>query len=227
MGRGGGADGFMQRFQFVCYPDQKKVYTLPNEAMPAPLENEIQRVMELLDAETSNQTRHLSFSPEAQIYFDEWLVKHENDSRSGNHPLYWESHLGKQAKAVAVLTIVLHRLSEVLTGELKDHVTLEILKAALEAQTYYLAHARRCYDSIVGGAVSDAEVILNLVRQKRLTKRFKAQDIYHQGLGGLSDSVRVRAALELLQDYGWLASEKDGGATGRRNEFWVVYPRMI
>ena len=226
MGRSGGADGFMQRFQFVCYPDQKKAFTLLDVAMPNTLESEIQRVMQLLDTESSSQIRLLFFNDEAQVHFDEWLVKHENDARFGAHPLYWESHLGKQAKAVAVLAIILHRLNEALLGTLKDQISLETLKAALQAQAYYLAHARRCYDSIVGGTVNDAEVILSLVRQKRLPRRFKAQDIYHQGLGGLSDSVRVRSALELLQDYGWIVSEKEGGVAGRRNEFWVVHSRM-
>ena len=227
MGRSGGADGFIQRFQFVCYPDQKKAFTLPDVAMPDSLENEIQRVMELLDAKTSNQTRYLSFSNEAQVHFDEWLVIHENDARFGGHPLYWESHLGKQAKALAVLAIILHRLNETVLGTLEDQISLETLKSALQAQAYYLAHSRRCYDSLTGGTVSEAEVILSLFRQKRLPRRFKAQDIYHQGLGGLSDSMRVRSALELLQDYGWVVSEKESGATGRRNEFWVVHPRMI
>lgn len=227
MGRSKGADGFIQRFQFICYPDQKKAFMLSDVAMPSSLESEIQEIMELLDAETLIQGRCLTFSDEAQVHFDEWLIKHENDARFGAHPLYWESHLGKQAKAVAVLAIILHRLHEAFSENLNDQISLKILKLALEAQEYYLAQARRCYDSIAGEAVSDAEMILNLVRQKRLPQRFKAQDIYHQGLGGLSDSVRVRAALELLQDYGWIASDKEGGIIGRRNEFWVIHPRII
>lgn len=226
MGKSGGADGFMQRFQFVCYPDQKTVFALPEAAVPAVLECEIQKVVERLDAEVTNQTRILSFSVEAQAHFDEWLVKHENDSRFGGHPLYWESHLGKQAKAVAVLVIILHRLEEVISGTQNDKIYLRTLQSALHAQGYYLAHARRCYDSIIGGAVSDAEVILSLVKQKRLPPRFKAQDIYHQGLGGLSDSTRVRAALDLLLDYGWVVSEKVSGRTGRHSEFWVVHPKV-
>lgn len=151
MSKSGGADGFMQRFQFVCYPDQKRAFTLSDVMMPVSLENEIQKVMEILDTEILNQTRCLSFSHEAQIHFDEWLVKHENDTRFGSHPLYWESHLGKQAKAVAVLAIILHRLNEVFANTLDNQISLGILKSVLRAQAYYLAHARRCYDSITGG----------------------------------------------------------------------------
>lgn len=227
MGRSGGADGFMQRFQFVCFPDQKIPYILPKAPVSEILENEIQTLMEHLDAGTTNQIHLLLFTEEAQSHFDEWLVKHENNARSGGHPVFWESHLGKQAKAVAVLTIILHRLEEVISGIAKDRISLTTLKSALQAQAYYLAHARRCYDSVAGGAVSDAEVILSLVKQKRLPRRFKAQDIYHQGLGGLSDSGRVRAALELLQDYGWAISEKISGTVGRSHEFWTIHPKVV
>lgn len=227
MGRSGGADGFMQRFQLICYPDQGGVFTLTDKAIPASIENQIQIIIEQLDAKAGAQSRCLAFSMEAQAYFDDWLVKHENHTRSGMHPLYWESHLGKQAKVVALLTIALHRLNETWKETIEDKIPLKTLDAALQAQKYYLAHARRCYDSIAGGTVSDAEVILNLIRERRLHQRFKAQDIYHQGLGGLSDSVRVRAALDLLQDNSWIGSELEGGATGRRHEFWVVHPRIL
>lgn len=224
MGKSGGADGFMQRFQFVCYPDQKMPFKLPELVIPAFLESEIQKLMELLDTGITKQIRKLFFSCEAQTHFDAWLVKHENDARFGAHPLYWESHLGKQAKVVAVLAIILHRLHEVMSESENDQISLETLKGALQVQAYYLAHARRCYDSISGGTLNDAEVIVSLIRQKRLPRRFKAQDIYHPGLGGLSDSIRVRAALELLRDYGWAISEKVHSRDGFVLEKTINFP---
>lgn len=227
MSRGGGADGFMQRFQLVCYPDHQGTFVLSNEAVPAAIEAKIQRMIERLDADYSGQPRQLSFDDEAQGNFDQWLVSHENDTRSGGHSLHWESHLGKQHKVVAVLAIILHRLKEAMNGLQEDQVSLGTLQAALKAQAYYLGHARRCYDSVVGGTVNDAEIILGLIRQKRLPQRFKAQDIYHQGRGGLSDSARVRKALDLLQDYGWVISMKDESGPGRPHEFWIAHPSVL
>lgn len=226
MGRGSGADGFMQRFQFVCYPDHKQDFKLPEMGVPDSLETEIQNLFEQLDQQAS-QNRIISFTSGAQAHFDSWLIANENDARSNQHPGYWESHLGKQAKAVAVLTIIIHRLKEIISDTQSDEVTLDTFQAALLIQSYFLEHGKRCYESISGGAVSDAETILNLLRQSRLPERFKAQDIYHQGLGGLSDSTRVRAALELLQDYGWLAIEKIGGKSGRNKEYWILHPRAF
>ena len=85
----------------------------------------------------------------------------------------------------------------------------------------------RCYESIAAGTVADTEIVLTLLREKRLPEKFKAQDIYHQGLGGLSDSSRVRSALEMLYDYGWLVPEKISGNTGRKAEFWILHPRAF
>lgn len=227
MSRSSGADGFMQRFQFVCYPNHKQLFELSHEAIPTQLEADIQRIWIQIDEEAGLKNRILTFSSEAQVKFDTWLIKHENDTRFGNHPAYWESHLGKQAKALAVLVITLHRLNESETDLIQNQVSTFTLKAALEILAYFESHARRCYESVVGGTVGDAETILSLLRQKRLPPRFKAQDIYHQGLGGLSDSIRVRAALEMLQDYSWVVSEKVPGQTGRQSEFWNLHPRAF
>ena len=227
IGQGGGADGFMQRFQFVSFPDNKMSFTLPEEEVPSSLEVEIANIFSLLDEESKDLSRVLKFDSEAQFYFDQWLITNENEVRFGKHPPYWESHRGKQSKALAVLVIILHKLDEVVSGNKEDCVSLVTIKAAVEIQAYYLAHAQRCYESVVGGTVVDAETILCLLKQKRIQAKFKAQDIYHQGLGGLSDSGRVRKALELLRDYGWVISEKVGSGTGRQNEYWILHPRAF
>ncbi len=82
--------------------------------MPNELKIEIQQIWEKLDNDAKNSNRILNFSEEAQTLFNVWLIKHENNTRSGCHPTYWESHLGKQAKALAVLIIILHRLDEII-----------------------------------------------------------------------------------------------------------------
>ena len=45
MSHGSGADGFMQRFQFICFPDRKKVFELSKEPVPNELKIEIQRIL--------------------------------------------------------------------------------------------------------------------------------------------------------------------------------------
>jgi putative DNA primase/helicase len=227
MGRGSGADGFMQRFQLVCFPDVQKEFALPTHTLLVETIDSVKELISEVDSGVRESQRTLSFCiEEAQKHFDEWLVKHENRARSGQHPIYWESHLGKQATALAVLTIVLHRLDECAQGHQTDIVNLHTLEQALRLLQYYEAHARRCYDSVAGATVDDAKAVISLLRERRLPHRFKAQDIYGQGLGGLEDSRRVRAALELLEDKDWLVVEKVG-STGRKHEYWILNPRAF
>ena len=228
MGRGSGADGFMQRFQFICFPDVQKEYVLPDQQSSTELNSFVQQLIMEIDENTRESRRTLSFGHEAQKRFDDWLVSHENNTRSGLHPLYWESHLGKQAMALAIIVIILHRLLEVSMGRTFDVVELQTVENALVLLHYYESHARRCYDSVVGATIDDAKTIINLLKEKRLLNRFKAQDIYHYGLGGLSDSVKVKSALEVLRDFDWLVAEKvSSGASGRHAEFWIVNPRAF
>lgn len=226
MSRNSGADGFMQRFQFVCFPDHRKDFELPSTSLSQENTIQIQELIKKLDKETL-LSRTLSFNAEAQFEFDRWLIEHERDVRSGNHPVYWESHLGKQAKGLAVLVIVLHRLIETITNCQQDEVQLSTLAKAFRLLDYFKGNAYRCYNSVSNTTVEDAQIILNLLREKRLPSKFKAKEIYQIGLGGLSDSGRVKMALDLLQDDDWLINEKESSINGRNHDYWIVHPRAF
>lgn len=77
MGRGTGADGFMQRFQLVCYPDHQKIFILSDKVMPSAIETRIEGIIKQMETNFSGQPRLLSFNSEAQVYFDQWLKDNE------------------------------------------------------------------------------------------------------------------------------------------------------
>lgn len=225
---GSGADGFMQRFQMVTFPDINQPYEICKETIPTELEAKLQKFfVEMDEAALGSPSQVLHFDKTAQTHFDGWQIPLENDCRSGNHPTYWESHLGKQSKLLAALCIMLHRLFKVSSGLSYKEISTATLQGAMALRSYYQEHAQRCYDSIESLEVTDARKILELIRKKRLPMRFKSQDIYRQGLGGLKDPQRVKTALELLRDANWLALEKIQGHTGKPCEFWVVHPNAF
>lgn len=222
---GSGADGFMQRFQMVTFPSITQPYEICTEAMPPELEIKAQQMFVKIDQDALNDpVRILYFDAEAQSLFDNWHIPLENDCRSKRHPIYWESHLGKQPKLLASLCIILHRIVETYSAVQREAISASTFKAAEKLQQYYEAHAQRCYESIENLEVIDSRLILQLIKSKRLPMRFKSQDIYRPGLGGLKEASRVKTALELLRDYNWVALEKTQGYTGKPGEFWVVHP---
>lgn len=228
LGEGKGADGLWQRFQMMTFPDPEKTYTVCREVMPPELEELIAQTFAKLDQETSDKARCLTFCKEAQEYFDQWHVKLETNCRSGEHPPYWESQMGKQSKLIASLCIILHCLSEILDkNDPQSEVSLSTLKAAEQLVQYYQEHALRCYESVESGEVTDARKILELAQKKKLLPRFKAVDIYRNGIGGMGDSQRVLNALRLLQELNCVAQEKIQGNIGRAGEFWIVHPKLL
>lgn len=214
--------------QLVTFPDIRQPYHVCTETMPPELEAKVQQIFIDIDQDARvNMGRILHFEEKAQWLFDEWQIPMENDCRSGRHPSYWESHLGKQPKLLASLCIVLHRLLEACRGHRADAIAATTLQGAMALRHYYQEHAMRCYDSIQSEEVLDAHKILELIQKKRLQMRFKSQDIYHNGLGGLKESQRVSAALKLLLNSNWVALEKIQGHTGKPGEFWVVHPSVF
>lgn len=228
LGEAKGADGLWQRFQMMTYPDFETNYTICREEMPAELDAMTTHLFTKLDEESSREPRYLAFSKEAQENFDQWHVALETNCRCGEHQPHWESHLGKQPKLIAALCIILHRLCEVITkSEPLSEVPLDTWKAAEKLVQYYQEHAQRCYASVESGEVADARKILEFVKKKKLPARFKAVDIYRNGLGGIGDSQRVLNALRLLQELNCVAQEKVYGQTGRGAEFWVTHPKLL
>lgn len=227
MSDGKGADGLMQRFQMVTFPDFDIPFEICQEAMPLELERQLETLFTAVDEMARNEKRILCFCQEAQRHFDSIQIWLESQCRSKEHPPYWESHLGKQPKLLAALCIILHVMQEVLLQERQNVIALDTLQVAEKIMLYYLEHAQRCYDSIENCEVADARKILELIQCKKLPARFKQADIYRNNLGGIRESGRVTNALHLLQDLGCVAAEKIQGVTGRPSEYWIVHPKLL
>ncbi len=138
MSDGKGADGFMQRFQMVTFPDFDKPFEICHESMPPELEKSIENLFTAIDQMARSEKRTLCFSPEAQAHFDSLQTWIETQGRSKEHPPYWESHLGKQPKLLAALCLILHAMGEILNQKREETISLHTLLSAEKIMLYYL-----------------------------------------------------------------------------------------
>lgn len=221
-----GSDGLMQRFQMVSYPDFTQKFVLNHEPLSEEQEEKVQQLFIALDKQMRSGARMLHFADDAQTAFDTWLVQNENSCRSGGHPTYWESHLGKLSKLVGSLSIILHNWQEILEGVQSEVISLTSLQSVFLLTQYYIDHAQRCYDSTESIELAAARKILDLVQKGKLGTRFKAADIYGNSLGGLKNSRHVTDALQLLKDLRWAALDRRTPPNGRPSEDWVIHPNI-
>jgi len=211
-GGGAGADGLLQRFGLMVYPDispdWKEVDRYPDaEAREAV--NQLAERLDNLDPDSIGAEAgkfggvpFLRFDDAAQSVFSEWRADLEPRVRSGeDHPSI-VSHLSKYRKLIPSLALINH-----LCDGGRGAVTLESLLRAIAFSEYLESHARRIYSYATRPDIDAAKTLLKRLHTGKLPTPFKGRDIYRAGWTGLDTPAKAHAAISLLQEYGHLSEE--------------------
>lgn len=222
-GGGAGADGLLQRFGLMVYPDISpawcEVDRYPdNEARLAV--NQLAEWLEsmsheYIDVETDpyGAVPFLHFDDAAQNLFSEWRAQLEQRLRSGEEHPAIVSHLSKYRKLIPSLALINH-LCEVRGG---GAVSEAALLRAIAFSEYLESHARRIYSYATRPDIDAAKTLLKRLEGGKLPKPFKARDVYIKGWTGLETAHKAQAAIDLLCEYSHLAEcEQDTGGRPTR-----------
>jgi putative DNA primase/helicase len=213
---GDGADGFLQRFQLLLWPDVseewQRVDRWPNTA-DRDLAYEAIRGLNRIDITALGAERDkydegegvpfLRFAPDAQLVWDDWYSEHMKRGRKDKdeHPAVL-SHLGKMQKTVAAIALTCHILD---SGQ--GPVTLDALRKALSWYDLLESHARRLYSAGASVNVTVARRLWRKITQGCLPNGFTARDVRRKCWSGLSTDETVRGALKELEVLGYLREQ--------------------
>jgi Protein of unknown function (DUF3987) len=209
---GEGDDGMIQRFGLLVWPDQspewKEVDRYPDIDARDKAYAAFQRLAELAPFSIGaiqgqyDRIPFLRFAYDAQGVFADWREDLEKRLRASElHPAM-ESHLSKYRKLVPGLALTNHLAD----GGSKAVSQKAILRAIAFAE-YLETHARRVYAAGSESEVATAKAILGHLREGALQDGFGARDIRRKEWSNLTDSEQVKAGLDLLVEYDWLASQ--------------------
>ena len=223
-----GADGFLQRFSLMVWPDVNPRWQDIDE--PLDREHEFNASAVFLHFENLQRSQLLQagavlnddgiptfrFAPDAQECFKAWRSELEHRLRSGRLPAVFEAHLGKYRKLVPALAVLTH-VAEYPTAP----ITLSAVQRALSWANCLESHAVRVFGS---GAVAESDAVHTLLKRLRdgtagLPAEFKAREVRLKGWAGLTRPDEVESACEILADHRWLiattqtASVKGGRPT--------------
>ncbi|MGH6634621.1 MAG: DUF3987 domain-containing protein, partial [Gammaproteobacteria bacterium] len=152
---------------------------------------------------------------------------HRSKLPAEDHPIIAQ-HLAKFDKLFPALALILHLVECAATGR-RGPVTKEAALRAAAWCEYLEAHARRCYGLLADDGLRAAQALADKVRQGKLTDGFTARDVRRNQWRYLTTDEAVSAALDWLEDEGWLRSEETGGAgpgTGRRTSRYSINPKV-
>ena len=209
MSGGSGADGLLQRFSMMIYPDKfqasEEVDRLPDEQA----RDVYYRVVERLDKFTPMEigaeidprggVPYVRLDSAAQQHFTNWSRNLEHQLRNGGDHNAMVSHLSKYMKLIPSLALINH-LSDGGVGPVGE---LALLRA-IELSRYLESHARRIYSFGIRPDIDSAKTLLQRIASGKLSNPFTLRDVYRPCWAGLDTPVKAQAAINLLIEYNHL-----------------------
>jgi hypothetical protein len=211
---GAGADGLLQRFGLMVYPDisptWKEVDRFPDaEAKKSvnQLVNWLNDLNPLIHIKTEDDdyslVPYLRFDDDAQVLFSEWRGSLEHRIRSGEEHHAIVSHLAKYRNLIPSLALINH-----LCEYGKGPISAKSLLRAIAYAEYLESHARRIYSSATRPDLDAAKTLLNKLSSNKLSSPFKARDVYRKCWTGLESPQKTQTAINLLIEYNQLIPEE-------------------
>lgn len=213
------ADGLLQRFQLAVWPDTP-AFEYVDRWPDKDLRGEVWGVFEHADTlitegfthpDSADSPPFVRLDDAAQGIFIEWYTgfmtqRREIEAAGAEHPAL-SAHFGKYPGLLGKLALVLHIAER--GGRLVSERTLLMALSWLE---YLEPHARRIYHAADAPQADTARLLLARLRRGEVMSPFKSWQIYRRNWSGLNDTKKVKAAVELLTDLGYLKEAPRGEA---------------
>lgn len=215
MGEAAGADGLLQRFQLLVWPDELPEWRNIDRWPDTDARRTVYVVLErvgALDAQALGAERDeerdalpfLRFDAKAQVLFDRWRDNLETRLRSRELTAYpaLESCLAKHRSLMPVLALIFHLIKGAETGSYAPQVSESAAALAADWCEFMEMHARKIYAE--GGDTAAARSLAEHIENGDVASGDTARDVYRKGWAGLTTPERVERAAHELARIGWL-----------------------
>ena len=209
---GAGADGLLQRFSLMVYPDISPECRYVDRSPDSALREAVNLLTERMDnlaptdigAEVGKfgGVPFLRFDDAAQAVFAEWIVALDTRLRSGEEHPAIASHLSKYRKLIPSLALINH-LCDANGGA----VSATALIRAIAFSEYLESHAMRIYSGATRPDIDAAKTLLKRLTVGKIASPFKSRELWRRGWTGLETPQKAESAIDVLIEYGHLIEE--------------------
>ena len=228
-------DGLLERFGLACYPDPLPWTGIRDIAPERDYRRAVTEAVIRLAELDCSRDEPLRFDPEAQAEFNAWYDHHMRTRVRGPAAAERPTHgfLTKGQGLVLRLCVVIHMFRRTTIDGVFESNRLAVDRRTLDAALGIFE--RFCvpsYARLVAAfgkvdAHENAKRIAELIQRKKLDK-IRINDITKMHWAGMRERKPIIAALEALEDIGWLrpAAGASGPKGGRPADHWAVNPRV-
>lgn len=210
---GGGADGLLQRFQLLVWPELPKVFKNVDRVPDRAARDRALRIFQRLDkldaaafGTDAGDDTVFRFAPDAQELFDAWREELENrllSTEVQERPAF-ASHLAKYRSLMPSLALLFH-LVNVAGGEQPGAVTFSAASLAAQWCEFLELHAAKVY--AMEGKMNATHRLAERVQEGDVKDEMPVRDVYRAQWRGLHREATVTGAIADLQALGWLRLE--------------------
>jgi len=225
-------DGLFQRFQITVWPDPPRTWRLVDRPPNQDALQTAQRVFSCLVDLSPEDPLLMHFSPDAQELFFAWWADLEKRIRDGvGLPPVLVAHQAKYRSLMPSLA-GLFRLADCAATDCgldaARTITLDDARRAAALCEFLEAHARRVYSCAVTPELHAAYELARHLQSGDLPSPFRTRAVYLKGWTSLDTPDRVKAALDLLEEAGWVRQvpNEPSAKGGRPPELWAVNPKV-
>ena len=211
------ADGFIQRFQLLVWPDTDSKWRMVDRAPDHGARDAVWSVFQSIASMPAGDTvPAIRFDAEAQGLFNVWWCQHENELRSEEHPAYFVAHLAKFSSLMPSLALIFHCVENAAICSLPEStVNVSSAEKAAAWCDYLKAHALRVYGATAPRPEMEAaQALTQKIKKGQVRDGMTVRNLKEKNWSKLSTAENVNAALKIVQDHGWLIIEtvQTGGA---------------
>ena len=229
-GGGRGADGLLQRFSLLVWPDLEPfVYRdePPNLAARARVDRYF-RWLDRLDPEAlgaQGSPPGLRYDAEAQSLFVAWYTETITRARAEKSEAL-AAYLSKLPKLFTALSL-LAWLAELSEGASPGPVPARCAALAGDLCDYAEGHARKVYARFIEPGRSAAKALAAKLKDGSVPDGMTVRDLKDAGWRDLSQPEPVEAALSELADRGWCRIETKRDTGGRPSRVVRINPAVL
>jgi putative DNA primase/helicase len=202
-------DGFLQRFQVLVYPNQKKTWTDKKRPLPTKINEKVEGLFEqALDTTLFNSRKPICFSFEAQEKFDEWraelekTIQHEEGLSED-----YQSHLSKYRSLLPKISLLLCAMDSMIEEKAFQDISLETTEKALKIVEHLKLHAEKIYNIHQYQLHPGVPILAHKIRQGFVKDGDSYRNLYRKQWAHLKDFKSVDLAAAILEDKNWIRTE--------------------
>lgn len=237
---GEGADGFLQRFQLLVWPDDQPDFVDVERDRDHEAYNRARRIYRkaadfvpanypgIAFGNLEGELLSVGFAEDAQQLFSDWrstLMQRIRGSELRQAEGF-QGHLGKYPGFVAKLALLFHLVEYLDGGNKGGPISIENTDLAILWATYLEQHAQKVYAVELQQGQQAMRMLAAQIEAGKIKDGATLKSIYDKQLELLGTKKDLVKAIEQLEKYGWVQRQKgaSGNRGGRPTELLRIHP---